>query len=659
MCILLYSSDLSPNIVTVGIIQDEFLSPGPSTSVVSSQESTEIRSNIIVVFGQRTIDLRGNWDKELKKEDGNFQLFIDWKSTFDLTLKEQLERAITIVNVRYVDDETYDIREDFIAFVEPGQVDAKHTSREILDNFQNWGLDLENLRGQVYDGASGVVSGVKQRITEQCPNAPYKTDCNMVTAFDEANSLISLIGKKRNDKQFKQLFSRAENRLEDTSNNNICHSNVETYFNDHCLGHNNCTLPIDILSNNNCKRSPRRLKVDFECSTFWWFDKDFTVRTCSNSLAAVKCPRRYHIHIGNVKPYNDQSGCASFDRSSAKKRLIKLCDDKRQCVSDTTRDLSLFHEIFAIVSYECTGPKDPLITESKQSTSSDHELDMTTNSAGNSTAENDTLPKLSLDNDNRVKIHHHSLGQLYLCSLGWDDFDAGVLCKSFNTTWIGKATVLDNMLDLKTVPYSLQCDGLETSLFDCNYTTDVKGCNIKKVAGVICCEGTVKPEECVTNPTCNKVSAATSTLGVAVGIPVALIVVVCIIVVIAFTRRRYIRKKSDKKFSNFMSKHTDDNYFGQQDIALPQYPTNNRILYSEATSSTNTPGTEGGQVYCHPSKVTQSPYALSEEGVYDKANEKRHVVKDTAVYSRAIDTVYDSPEQQTRQERKEGTYTMC
>lgn len=79
---------------------------------------------------------------------------------------------------------------------------------------------------------------------------------------------------------------------------------------------------------------------------------------------------------------------------------------------------------------------------------------------------------------------------MYLCSLGWDDFDAEVLCKSLNITWIGKATFVDNLLDLQTVPYLLQCGGLETSLFDCNYTTDVKGCNIKKVAGAICCEGT-------------------------------------------------------------------------------------------------------------------------------------------------------------------------
>ena len=49
--------------------------------------------DIIVVLGQRNIALRGNWDKELKKEDGNFQCLIDWKSSFDNALKEHLETA--------------------------------------------------------------------------------------------------------------------------------------------------------------------------------------------------------------------------------------------------------------------------------------------------------------------------------------------------------------------------------------------------------------------------------------------------------------------------------------------------------------------------------------------------------------------------------------
>lgn len=105
-----------------------------------------------------------------------------------------------------------------------------------------------------------------------------------------------------------------------------------------------------------------------------------------------------------------------------------------------------------------------------------------------------------------------------------------------------------------------------------------------------------------------------------------------------------------------MRKNADDNYIGQQGISLPKYPTNNRILYNQATNRTNTQVIESGQEYSQPSKDAQSLYALSEEGVYDKANEKRHVVNDTAVYSRAIDTMYDSTDQHNIQESKEGTY---
>ena len=44
------------------------------------------------------------------------------------------------------------------------------------------------------------------------PLTPFlqKTDCNMVSAFDEAINLIPLLNTKRNDEQFDCLFSRAE-----------------------------------------------------------------------------------------------------------------------------------------------------------------------------------------------------------------------------------------------------------------------------------------------------------------------------------------------------------------------------------------------------------------------------------------------------------------
>ena len=39
--------------------------------------------DVIVTLGKRNIGLRGSWDKVKKKEDGNFQFFVDWKAVFD------------------------------------------------------------------------------------------------------------------------------------------------------------------------------------------------------------------------------------------------------------------------------------------------------------------------------------------------------------------------------------------------------------------------------------------------------------------------------------------------------------------------------------------------------------------------------------------------
>jgi len=41
------------------------------------------------------------------------------------------------------------------------------------------------------------------------------TDCNRVSAFDEAKNLIELLNTKRNDEQFDCLFNRAEQMRND------------------------------------------------------------------------------------------------------------------------------------------------------------------------------------------------------------------------------------------------------------------------------------------------------------------------------------------------------------------------------------------------------------------------------------------------------------
>ena len=48
--------------------------------------------DIIIALGQRNIPFRGhNWDKETKREDGNFDFFVHWKANFDPVLKQHIQ----------------------------------------------------------------------------------------------------------------------------------------------------------------------------------------------------------------------------------------------------------------------------------------------------------------------------------------------------------------------------------------------------------------------------------------------------------------------------------------------------------------------------------------------------------------------------------------
>ncbi|XP_063444072.1 uncharacterized protein LOC134724769 isoform X2 [Mytilus trossulus] len=451
---------------------------------------------------------------------------------------------------------------------------------------------------------------------------------------------------------------------QNAENRAICYSNINTFFNEHCPGQNNCTLPMEILSNNSCQRSPRRVQVNFECSRSWWHKNRHPkpVETCANSLDNVHCSSNYHIHFKNAAIYCRNACDDKKSENCAKGRLKNNCNEKRRCISDKTNTSCLYHKRSAIIQYACTGPTDDPVTDSILSTSTESTPRTTTIIASrNVTSENEERYDFSLDNDHRVVIYRHSVNQTYhLCNFGWDDNDSAVFCKYLNQTWKGTSRDVDTLLDIPIAPYSLHCDGLEVSLFQCNYTVNVTSCNTNKVAGAVCCQGTDRRGKCVTNPSSQKVSSeksGSSTLGIAVGLSVAVLVVICVVVVIALIRQRYVKNDSKQTFSNIRGTNTDDEYIGHQNIALPQYPSPKKEPYSQGTnSSIHTTRNNDGQYYSHPSNDTQSPYALSEDGVYDKTNERRHVVNDTDEYSRTLDTVYDSAEQNTRKDRKEETY---
>jgi hypothetical protein len=82
--------------------------------------------------------------------------------------------------VRYVDEELFKIREDFLAFVPVYDVTGQGLANTLMSSLTSLGLDLNNLRGQGYDGASamsGQFRGVQAFISEKVPSAIY-THCS-------------------------------------------------------------------------------------------------------------------------------------------------------------------------------------------------------------------------------------------------------------------------------------------------------------------------------------------------------------------------------------------------------------------------------------------------------------------------------------------------
>ena len=77
--------------------------------------------------------------------------------------------------LRYVDEDE-SIREDFIAFVPCAENTGESIANSIVQKIRDRGLDIENVRGQVYDGAvnmAGKFKGVQARIRELNEKALY------------------------------------------------------------------------------------------------------------------------------------------------------------------------------------------------------------------------------------------------------------------------------------------------------------------------------------------------------------------------------------------------------------------------------------------------------------------------------------------------------
>lgn len=94
----------------------------------------------------------------------------------EVTDVSRLEQVALVV--RFVDARN-EIREEFVDFATAERITGKELASLILNHLQKWGLDIQNCRGQGYDGASNMsaANGVQGIISRENPQAVY-VHCN-------------------------------------------------------------------------------------------------------------------------------------------------------------------------------------------------------------------------------------------------------------------------------------------------------------------------------------------------------------------------------------------------------------------------------------------------------------------------------------------------
>lgn len=82
--------------------------------------------------------------------------------TTDLSTQEQLS-----ICIRYFDKKSLEIKEDFIKFIDVVDLSCRNIAQKILDALEGLSIDINDCRGQAYDGGSnmsGKFQGEQARI---------------------------------------------------------------------------------------------------------------------------------------------------------------------------------------------------------------------------------------------------------------------------------------------------------------------------------------------------------------------------------------------------------------------------------------------------------------------------------------------------------------
>jgi len=145
------------------ILNDHFKNSAKNASYMSHRIQNELISTIGSVICNMIL--------KRVNEAECYSLLAD--ETMDIAGIEQL--SICLKYVTYENNQAV-IKEDFVGFISLEKLDSESISNKIISNLQEWGLDLNKLVGQGYDGAStmaGHVSGVQKKIRDKYKKAVF------------------------------------------------------------------------------------------------------------------------------------------------------------------------------------------------------------------------------------------------------------------------------------------------------------------------------------------------------------------------------------------------------------------------------------------------------------------------------------------------------
>lgn len=127
--------------------------------------------NELIVLSEEVV--RDNIVKAANESNG-FSIIAD--ETADISGTEQLSIGVRFVALQEQRNDSATIREEFLGFIPLERVDAATIADTIIDQAKKFGLNLDKLHGQGYDGCStmaGKDNGVQARIRNTYPKAVF------------------------------------------------------------------------------------------------------------------------------------------------------------------------------------------------------------------------------------------------------------------------------------------------------------------------------------------------------------------------------------------------------------------------------------------------------------------------------------------------------